>query len=139
MKRFLGVPQVIREYLDSLTDEERDRVIQATSFKIGGGYKPERTVLRAKQQEINSDWTIGKPITPPEERYVPATGCLIDHATSGTSTEGYSIVGVAFDNFYKRYGNRAIVAIKQYAARRNGIEIPATVEEQQWETIIEEL
>ena len=135
------IPEIIKNYLDGLNDEQRDNVITAESFKIGGGYRPgqkggPREITKVKQAVINEGFRIGnvirhetKIVILPDE---PATGCLIDHATQGTSREGYGTVGATFDRFFKSNGNAAIYAIKQYAAKLNKVELHPNVVKEEW-------
>lgn len=136
------LPQQIRQYLDGLTDEQRDRVITAEAFKVGGGYQKGqkgglKTITRKKRvlmdlsfQPIKTLATETRTIEVPD---TPTIGCLIDHATAGTSTDGYSTVGSCFDRFYGAYGDGAIRAIKTHAARLNKIELPLHVQQEEWE------
>ena len=147
----LQLPERIKHYLDKLDDVQRDRVIEAESFKIGGGYRKGHpgnpgggvvTRTKVQRQRMGLDFTPGEVLVRREYTFIepstpasPTTGCLIDHATAGTSTAEYGTVGSEFDSFYREHGPDAIRAIKMYAARLNKIELPVHVEQEQWENV----
>ena len=116
MEQSIKIPQIIMDYIDVLTDVERDRIIEATNFKVGGGYKSGERIKKVRA-------VMGEDLRPREVETKKiqgeSEGCLIDHAKAGTSQTGYHTVGVAFDSFYKKHGEKAIEAIKEYAGRRN--------------------
>lgn len=133
----ITIPKIIEHYIDNLTDEERDRIITAEAFKTGGGYKEGqkggvKTYKRVKRTAITPNFKIGKVLEEEDKTIVipetPTTGCLIDHAKAGTSTEGYATVGCAFDDFYVAHKDVAIRLIKEYAAKKNRIVLPKQAE-----------
>jgi len=140
-EKTIQLPKIIKTYLDGLNDEQRDRVIAAEAFKVGGGYRPGqkgglRDIVKVRQQAMDMDFTPGAMLKTvvigQEVPDSPNVGCLIDHATAGTSTAGYSTVGSAFDTFYRAHGAAAIREIKTYAARLNRIELPVEYETETW-------
>jgi hypothetical protein len=116
-------------------------VITAEAFKVGGGYKQgqkggPRTIQRKKRVLMDLQFQPIKTLEIEEKTIiVPDTqteGCLIDHAKAGSTKDEYGTVGQCFDQFYTAHGDKAIRAIKQYAAERNKIELPLHVQQEEW-------
>jgi hypothetical protein len=122
------IPKLITDYIDNLTDEERDRIIQAHAFNVGGGGLKEKVTKGRRIRAFLDDML--RPIKTETEpgTVLGDTGCLIDHAKAGKSTVGYGTVGRAFDDFYRTHSEEAIRAIKAYAARKNGVLITPSPE-----------